>query len=232
MQRDDALQLVGQMRAPFRLALGERLLLAVVGVRQVIDARQHRAERLAVVGQPADRHAAEADAVIAALAADEARALALAARVPIGQRDLERGVGGLRAGIAEEHVVEIAGRQRRDPARELEGARMAELEGRREVELGRLRLDRLHDRVAVVAGVGAPQAGGAVEDRAAFRRVVVHVLGARDQPRPRLEGAVGGERHQEGFEVVGDRRRDGGCARLRHGDPPLVGRPRPGLAAS
>ena len=122
--------------------------------------------------------------MIAALAADEARALRLAARVPIGERDLQRGVDGLRAGIAEEHVVEIAGRERGDPARQLEGARMAELEGRREVELGRLRLDRLHDRVAVVAGVGAPQAGGAVEDRAAFRRVVVHVLGARDQPRP------------------------------------------------
>ena len=75
VQRDDALQFVGEMRAPFRLALGERLLLAVVGVRQMIDARQHRAERLAVVGEAADRHAAEADAVIAALAADEARAL-------------------------------------------------------------------------------------------------------------------------------------------------------------
>ena len=132
------------------------------------------------------------------------------ARVPIGERDLQRGVGGLRAGVAEEHVVEIAGRERRDPARQLEGARMAELEGRREIERRGLRLDRLHDRVAVVAGVGAPQAGGAVEDRAALRRVVVHVLGARDQPRPRLEGAVGGERHEEGFEVVRDRRGDGG----------------------
>ena len=208
VQRDDALQLVGQMRAPFRLALGERLLLAVVGVRQMIDARQHRAERLAVVGKPADRHAAEADAVIAALAADEARALALALRDPIGQRDLQRGVGGLRAGVAEEHVVEVARRQRRDPARQLEGARMAELEGRREVELGRLLLDRLDDRIAVVAGVGAPQAGGGVEHRAALRRVVVHVLGAGDQPRPRLEGAIGGERHEEGFEVVRRRSRD------------------------
>ena len=87
-------------------------------------------------------------------------------------------------------MVEVARRQRSDPARQLEGARMAELEGRREVELGRLLLDRLDDRIAVVAGVGAPQAGGAVEDRAALRRVVVHVLGAGDQPRPRLEGAV------------------------------------------
>src|SRR4029079_6900669 len=94
---------------------GVRLLLAVVGVRQVVDARQHRAERLAVVAKPADRHAAEADAVIAALAADEARALALALRHPVGERDLERGVGGFRSGVAEEHAVEVGGRQRPGP---------------------------------------------------------------------------------------------------------------------
>ena len=125
-------------------------------------------------------------------------------------------------------MVEVGRRQRRDPARQLEGARMAELEGRREVELGRLRLDRLDDRIAVVAGVGAPQPGGAVEDRAALRRVVVHVLGARDQPRPRLEGAVGGERHQEGFEVVRHRRGDGAfCAAcLGHGPPRCLDRPK------
>ena len=81
MQRDDALQVVGEVRAPFRLALRERLLLAVVGVRQMVDAGQQRAEQLAVVDDAADRDAAEADAVIAALAADEAGAAALAAHV-------------------------------------------------------------------------------------------------------------------------------------------------------
>src|SRR6186997_715543 len=95
----------------------------------MIDAGQHCTKRLPVVGEAADRHAAEADAVIAALAADEARALALALRHPISERDLHRGVGGFRSGVAEEHVVEVGGRQRRDPAGELEGAGMAELEG-------------------------------------------------------------------------------------------------------
>ena len=139
MQRDDALEIVGKMRAPFGLALGEGLLLAIVGVRQVIDAGKQRAEELAVGDDAADRDAAEADAVIAALAPDQARARAFAAHIVIGERDLERGVDRLRAGIAEEHVVEIARRQRRDPARELERLRMAELEGRRVVELGGLR---------------------------------------------------------------------------------------------
>ena len=81
VQRDDALEIVGEMRAPFRLALGEGLLLAIVGRRQVIDAGEQRAEEFAVVDDAADRNAAEADAVIAALTADQAGARALAAEL-------------------------------------------------------------------------------------------------------------------------------------------------------
>src|SRR5262249_58125472 len=117
------------MRAPVRLALAERLLLAVVGRRQMVDAGEHRAEEFAVVDHAADGDAAEADAVIAALASDQPRARALAAYVVIGERDLERGVDRLRARIAEEHMIEIGRRQRGDPARELERLGMGELEG-------------------------------------------------------------------------------------------------------
>ena len=122
----------------------------------MIDAGEQRAELFAVGDHAADRRAAEADAVIAALAADEARARGVAADVMIGERDLERGIDRLRTGIAEEHVIEIAGRQRRDAAGEFESLGMAELEGRREVEFGRLFLDGLDDRVAVMPGIGAP----------------------------------------------------------------------------
>ena len=155
---DQPFEFVGQMRAPFRLALRERLMLAVIGVRQMIDARQHGAEGLAVVAKAADRHAAEADAVIAALAPDEARALRLAARIPVGERDLHRGVDRFRSGIAEEHMIEIGRRHRRDPARQLERFRIGVLEGRREIHFRGLRLDRGHDRLAVMPGIGAPQA--------------------------------------------------------------------------
>src|SRR5437762_5054970 len=103
------------MPAPFGLALGEGLLLAIIGVRQMIDAGEQRAEMLAVIDDAADRDAAEADAVIAALAPDEPRARAAALHVVKRQRDLERGVDRLRAGTAEEHPVEAAGRQRREP---------------------------------------------------------------------------------------------------------------------
>ena len=122
----------------------------------------------------------------------------------IGERDLQRGVDRLRAGIAEEHMIEIARRERRDAARQLERLRMRELERRRVVELGGLLLDRRDDRIAVVAGVAAPHAGRAVHHGFAVHRVVVHVLGARDQPRRLLECAVGRERHPEGLEIVRD----------------------------
>ena len=62
--------------------------------------------------------------------------------------------------------------------------------GRRVVEFLGLALDRGDDRIAVMAGIGAPQARGAVEHGAALGREIVHVLGARDQPRRALEGAV------------------------------------------
>ena len=202
MQRDDALELVGALRAPFRLAFGEGLLLAVVGRRQMIDAGQQRTEQLAVADNAADRDAAKADAVIAALAPDQAGARSFAADGVIGERDLERGVHRFGAGVAEEHMIEVAGRERGDPARQLESLRVGKLEARRIVELGGLPLDRLHDGVAVVAGIDAPEPGGAIEHRAAVGREIVHVLGPRDQPRRRLEGAVRREREPERFEIV------------------------------
>src|SRR5688572_27464838 len=103
-------------------------------------------------------------------------------------------------------MVEVARCQRSDPRGKLERLGMRELEGRRVVELSRLRLDRLDDRVAVMPGVGAPQAGRTVEQFAAVGGDVEHVLGADDQPRLFLEGAVGGEGDPVRLEVVG-----GGC---------------------
>src|SRR5664279_2053868 len=85
---------------------------------------------------------------------------------------------------------------------------MRKLERRRVVELGRLALDRRHDRIAVVAGIGAPQPGGAVDQLAAFGCEIVHVLGADDHARACLERPVGRERHPIGLAIVGNL---GGC---------------------
>src|SRR3546814_11444277 len=67
--------------------------------------------------------------------------------------------------------------------REFEGQRVAHLEGRREVQLLDLALHRLDDRLASVAGVAAPQAGGTVQHLAAVGGGVVHALGLDDQAR-------------------------------------------------
>src|SRR4029078_4274780 len=97
MQRDETLKLVREMRAPFRLALAEGLMLAIIRVREMIDAGEERAELFSVRAHAADGNSAEADAVIAALAADQADTRGLAAHIMIGERDLERGIGGFGA---------------------------------------------------------------------------------------------------------------------------------------
>ena len=99
-------------------------------------------------------------------------------------------------------MIEIAGQHRGQPRGELEGERMAHLEGRGVVELADLRRNRLGDLLAAVAGIDAPQAGGAVQDLAAVVGSVVHVLGGDQQARLLLELAVRRERHPERFEVV------------------------------
>ena len=83
--------------------------------------------------------------MIAALAADQAGARALAARAVIGERDLERGIDRLGAGVGEEHVVEPGRREVDQAVRQLEGRGMAHLEGRRVIELADLPRDRFDD---------------------------------------------------------------------------------------
>src|ERR1035437_2559077 len=155
------------MRAVFRLALAEGLLLAVVGVGKMIDPGQQRSEHLAVVADAAHRSAAEADAVIAALAADQAGAGALALDLMIGQRHLERGIGGLRSGIAEEHVIQPGRGEVRDAGREFERLRNAELERRRVIQRLGLRGNSGGYLGAAVAGIGAPHARRGIDNLAA-----------------------------------------------------------------
>ncbi len=95
MQGDDPLQVVGEVGAMLGLALGEVVAWDAVGVGQMVDAGEQGAEILAVGRDPADRDAAEADAVIAALAADQPGLGPLASGAVVGQGDLKRGVDRL-----------------------------------------------------------------------------------------------------------------------------------------
>src|SRR6516225_3323837 len=96
----------------------------VMGMRQVIDGRKLR-EEAPGVDDAADRDAAEADAVIAALAPDQPGPLSFAASPMIGERDIERRVDRLRARTREEDAVEPLRRHGRKPCGEFEGERMA-----------------------------------------------------------------------------------------------------------
>ena len=106
VQRHETLEIVGKLGAMLGLAAAEGVAGEIVGVAKMVDAGEQRAEHLAVVGDAADRGAAEIDAVIAALAADQARLRRVALRPVIGERDLERGLDRLRARVGEEHMVE------------------------------------------------------------------------------------------------------------------------------
>ena len=69
VQRDQPLQLVGEMRALLRLPARVGVLREVVRVLHMVDRRQHCAvNTLRLATMPPTRDAAEADTVIAALA--------------------------------------------------------------------------------------------------------------------------------------------------------------------
>src|SRR5262249_30491296 len=149
-------------------------------------------------------------------AADQARARPFPANVVIGERDLERGINRLRSRIAEKGSIEPRWRQGRNAARQLEGLRMRKLKRWRVVELRRPVLDGSDDRIALMAGMAAPQTRRRIQNAATLRREIVHVLRPREQPRRSLERPIGRERHPERVEIVGPRRGGPGIFRTRH----------------
>ena len=177
----------------------------------MVDAGEQRAEELAVVDHAADRNAAEADAVIAALAADQALARAAPAHVVIGEGDLQRRVGRLRAGVGEEDMVEV-GRSELGEAR----GRARRPADARTGSSARSRAPppAFGWRRRSGPGCGRRCSTTAPPSRREFAPLggkVMHVLRARDEPRPLLEGAVGRERQPERREIVGNVRARGGA---------------------
>jgi hypothetical protein len=201
VQRNDArLEFVRHLRAAGRLAAHEGLRRRVPGRAQMVGAQQRAAEGAPVVDHAADRDAAEAHAVEGALAADEQRALRLAAGPRVGQCDLQSGVAGFRAAVGEEHAVQPGRREVGQPLGQLERTGVTDLEARREVERVDLALHRLGDARMAMPGADAPQPRRAVEHRAPLGRAVGDALGRSDQARRLLELPVRRERHPERVE--------------------------------
>ena len=202
VQRHQTLQIIGEMRAVFRLALREGIVFHIMRMADVVHAGQQRAEIHPVLDDPADGNTAEADTVIAAFATDQAGPCALAPCALIGQRDLQRRIAGFGPGIGKEDMIQIAGEHVAQTAGQFEGLVMAELEGRCEVQFLYLFLHRFHDLRFGMPGIDAPQARRPVQDIAVIMAFVIHAFRRHEDARILLETAIGRERHPEGAEVV------------------------------
>ncbi len=124
--------------------------------------------------------------MIAALEGDELGAAADAPVEPVLHRHLHGDLDRHRAGVREEHPIEIAGHQGREPSRQRQRRLVrqpAEHHMRHRCELP---FDRLPDVGMVVAMTGRPPRGDAVDQRAAVGERDAAAVGAHDrQRRPR-----------------------------------------------
>ena len=202
MQRHQALQIVSQMPPPFRLPASKRVVLQTMRVRQMVGATQQRAKGFAVINDTTDGNAAEANPVIAALAANQAGTRALTDGALIGQGDLQRGIDRLRPGVCEKHLV-VAVDHGRQFGGEFKRQRMTQLEGRRVVQRFDLFLDSFDNAASAVARVAAPETGGCVQNLAIILGLVIHALGLNEELRVGLEMSVRRERHPIRVEIVG-----------------------------
>ena len=198
MQGNDALEFLGEVPAPGWLAFAIRHLLKIPGVRKMIGAWNHDpGEGLAVGRDAAHCDATKADAMVAALAADQTRALAFAARAMVGDRNLQGRIDGFRAGVREKDAVHAGRHHLRDARGGFKGERVRHLESRREIHLGHLAAHGLDDLGATMACIDAPQACRAVDHLAVIDGRVIHALGALEQSGCGLELLVGSEGHPE-----------------------------------
>ena len=199
VQCDQLQQLLGSLCASLRHAAGEGVFRQQ-SVGQMIGV-DPLAEQGAVSADAAQADAAEVYAVIALHAAEQLGLGGLALLAPVGAGDLQRGVGTLGAGAGEKHLIETWRGHLTQAIGELEGLGMAELEGRRVVELAQLAADCFGDFRAAVACAAGPQAGEAIENLATFGVGEVAALGADDDARVTLELAVAGIGHPVGIQL-------------------------------
>jgi hypothetical protein len=156
---DQRIEFVGEPRGEFLLALAVLREAVMVRAAGVQEARQAGHVEVAMVaGNAGERSGGDGDAVIGLHAADDLFLLRQAARIVEIPDELDLGVVGLRAGIAEEHLRD---RHRRDLL-ELFGKLDRRIvapagEQMRERELAHLRRGSLDQFLVAVAERRAPQ---------------------------------------------------------------------------
>jgi hypothetical protein len=143
-------------------------------MRQMIDAAYHeRGEHLSICGNPSYRDAPEPDAMVGALAADDASARSLAPDSVICNGDLERCIDSLGAGIGEEDAIRRSSGQGRDAPCQLECRRMGYLKARAIVEALDLIADSLDNARIRVPERCTPKSRETVENAPSIKEGVI-----------------------------------------------------------
>ncbi|OIQ69604.1 hypothetical protein GALL_487940 [mine drainage metagenome] len=154
MQGNQSEQFIGQLSALLRHA-AHKGVARQLGVRQVVSGNA-LAKCLAVGANAADRNAAKAGAVITFFTADQQTFARLTLGAPVSACHLERGVGRLRAGIGEKHIVQPGRGQFLELVGQCERQRVTVLESRGVVERGQLLGSGFGDFTAAMAQTAAP----------------------------------------------------------------------------
>ena len=132
------------------------------------------------------------------LAADELGLAGVAGALVVGAGELDRRLDRLRAARGEEDAIQVAGRQRRDPGRELDRPRVRVAPDGEEVELGDLARGGLAELRPAVARVDAEERREAVEIAVALLVPHVRTLAADDDRHVGIVvGAVPREVHPQ-----------------------------------
>jgi hypothetical protein len=153
-------------------------------------------------------HAAQAGrghgaAVVGLVPADEGLLVRLARQVPVVTHQAHDGVVGVRAGTAEEHVVQPLGGQLHQLVGQLDGRRRGGVEEGVVVrQLQHLPLGRVGQFPAPVAHIDAPQAGHGIEDLVALGILEPDAVRLGDDAAAALFGQALGV--GEGVQVVAE----------------------------
>jgi hypothetical protein len=131
-------------------------MFKIMGVRKMVNTRQQRAKLPPVVDDAANRNAAKANAIIATLTSNQARARALSDGALICERNLQCRVDRFGSRIGKENAVQPLRHDRRQSRRQFKRKRVTQLEWRGIVQLGGAFLDGLDNRRAAMACVYRP----------------------------------------------------------------------------
>ncbi|CAN0644465.1 conserved hypothetical protein [Burkholderia cepacia] len=168
----------GHRRGDQRLRIAAERMAVRVGRRDVVLVRARQVEMAVERGQRGEAGADRRRAVITALERNHLLLRRAACRVEIVRDEADRGIDRVRAAEREVHAIQRRRRERREPFGQLDRGLRAEMEITGRVgQFRQLAGGGLHDAVAAVADVDAPQTRECIEQRVARSVAQEHAVG-------------------------------------------------------